>query len=180
MKPDFYATTREPFRQMLREEKEVEWTLFNPGWLADYFLPWKKTYIRPIPDEFPVDPNGWKGCIRGTGDEMQSWTCGREIGRAVVELCQAEKWVSGKTTSRLAKLPVESHHDIIHQETVTYVAGEWATFNAAIRVMESHYGDLPNSNSRTVPLLTICCRPATANHPEVGGGNPALAREPYE
>ena len=104
MKPDFYATTREPFRQMLREQSEVEWTLFNPGWLADYFLPQKKTYISPIPDKFPVDPNGWRGCIRGTGDEMQSWTCGREIGTAVVELCKAEKWVSGDMMDRLASL----------------------------------------------------------------------------
>ena len=165
MKPDYYATSREPFRQMMRQQNEVEWTLFNPGWLADYFLPRKKTYISPIPDKFPVDPNGWRGCIRGTGNEMQSWTCGREIGKAVVELCQAEKWVSGKITSRLAKPPVESHHDVIYQETVTYVAGEWGTFNAAIRVMESHYGDSSTSHSDFVPPLTIYCRPATANYP---------------
>lgn len=94
MKPDYYATTREPFRQMLKEQVEVEWTLFNPGWLADYFLPKQKTYISPIPDKFPVDPNNWKACIRGSGDELQSWTCGRDVGRAVAELCKARKWVS--------------------------------------------------------------------------------------
>ncbi|KAL9130411.1 MAG: hypothetical protein Q9175_007030 [Cornicularia normoerica] len=117
LKPDYYATTREPFRQMLREQTEIEWTLFNPGWLADYFLPKEKTYISPIPDKFPADPNNWRACIRGSGDEPQSWTCGREIGRAVTELCKARRW-----------------------EQVTYVAGEWSTFNAAIKTLESFYG----------------------------------------
>ena len=48
----------------------------------------------PIPDEFPVDVNGWRACVRGTGEEEQSWTCGRDVGKAVVELCRADEWVS--------------------------------------------------------------------------------------
>ncbi|KAL8993177.1 MAG: hypothetical protein Q9169_006549 [Polycauliona sp. 2 TL-2023] len=86
LKPAFYGITREPFRKQLKAQDTVTWTLFNNGWLADYFLPRGKTYMRPIPDEFPVDPNGWKACVRGTGEEVQSWTCGRDVGRAVVEL----------------------------------------------------------------------------------------------
>lgn len=39
-----------------------------------------------IPDEFPVDPNGWRVCVRGTGDEPQGFTSARDIGKAVVEL----------------------------------------------------------------------------------------------
>jgi swainsonine biosynthesis oxidoreductase SwnR len=91
--PSFYAISREPFRRILRESNGVEWTLFNGGWLMDYFLPREKTYMPPIPEEFPVDPNNWRACIRGTGDEMQVWTCAREIGKAVVELLAAAKWV---------------------------------------------------------------------------------------
>ncbi len=91
--PRFYAAKRDPFRQVLRESKGVEWTLFNCGWLMDYFLPSEKTYMPPIPDEFPVDPNNWRYRVRGTGDELQSWTCAREIGRAVVELLAAPEWV---------------------------------------------------------------------------------------
>lgn len=94
LKPNFYASTREPFRQMLRAQTEVEWTLINIGWLADYFLPKEKTYMRPIPDKFPVDPNSWQALVRGTGDEGQSWSCGRDVGKAVVELCSADAWVS--------------------------------------------------------------------------------------
>ena len=92
-KPDFYASSRGPFRQMLRSQKEVEWTLFNVGWIADYLLSEEKTYISPLPGKFPIDQESWSACIRGTGDEPQSWTCGREIGRAVVELCKASSWV---------------------------------------------------------------------------------------
>ena len=95
LKPDFYGTTREPFRQILKKSSGIEWTLFNQGWFMDYFLPQEKTYIKPAPDDFPVDPNNWRACIRGTGDEPQSWTCAREVGKAVVELLAASEWVSG-------------------------------------------------------------------------------------
>jgi len=74
----------------LKEQKEVEWTLFNSGWLADYFLPSRKTHMSPVPLEFPMDPNGWQARVRGTGDEVQSWTCARDVGRAVVELIKAD------------------------------------------------------------------------------------------
>lgn len=69
----------------------------------DYFLPKAKTYMPPIPDEFPVDPNNWRACIRGTGDENQSWTCAREIGKAVVELLAAPEWVCGKGSDLLSE-----------------------------------------------------------------------------
>lgn len=58
----------------------------NNGWLMDYFLPKGKTWMPAIPDEFPVDPNGWRVCVRGTGDEPQGFTSARDIGKAVVEL----------------------------------------------------------------------------------------------
>lgn len=105
LKPDYYATTREPFRQILKAQHEIEWTLFNVGWLADYFLPPSKTYMTPVPDKFPIDPAGWRACIRGTGDEVQSWLCGRDVGRAVMELCKADEWVS-KAIDSLAKINV--------------------------------------------------------------------------
>jgi hypothetical protein len=91
--PTFYGATREPFRKILKDSSGVQWTLFNGGWLMDYYLPQEKTYMPPIPDEFPVDPNNWRACIRGNGDEMQAWTCAREIGKAVVELLAAAEWV---------------------------------------------------------------------------------------
>ena len=64
------------------------------GWLADYFMPDGKSHMRSIPDKFPIDVERWEAVLRGTGEEMQCWTVGRDVGRAVVELCRAEKWVS--------------------------------------------------------------------------------------
>ena len=59
----------------------------------DYFLTAEKTYLKPIPEEFPVDPNGWKVCVRGTGEEMQTFTMARDVAKAVVELLEADEWV---------------------------------------------------------------------------------------
>ena len=140
---------------MLKEQEEVEWTLFNIGWLADYFVPKEYTYMKPVPLEFPVDANGWRANVRGTGDEEQSWTCARDVARAVVELCKADTWVSG--LKRLLPICIKSYTETlwllrdsnflstlclpILQESHTYVAGEWNTFNAAIKTMELFYGN---------------------------------------
>ena len=100
MLPSFYGSSRQPFRQILRESQGVEWTLVNNGWLMDYFLPKDRTYMPAIPDEFPVDPNGFRALIRGTGDEMQSWTCARDVAKAIVELLRAPAWVTERSESR--------------------------------------------------------------------------------
>ena len=94
MHPRPYGTTRAPFRKVLEKSVGIEWTLFNNGWFMDYFVPKDKTYMRPVPTEFPVDPNAWKVCIKGTGDEPQSWTCCRDVGKALVQLLHAPEWVS--------------------------------------------------------------------------------------
>lgn len=59
----------------------------------DYFLTQDKTYIPSVPDEFPIDPNNWKACIRGTGDQLQSFTCARDIAKALIMLLSAPEWV---------------------------------------------------------------------------------------
>ncbi|KAL9130664.1 MAG: hypothetical protein Q9217_001191 [Psora testacea] len=118
LKPNYYATTREPFRQTLKQQQEIEWTLFNPGWLADYFLPVGKSYMKPIPQEFPVDPEGWSACVRGTGEEVQSWTMGRDVGKAVVELCKAENWaeIQHVLETRAADDPISAESELAQVE----------------------------------------------------------------
>ena len=77
-------------------------------------------------------------CIRD-----RSWTCARDIGKAVVELCKAEHWVSDTcvngsgTIEASERGPADSG-----QEEVTYVSAEWGTFNTAITTMEAFYGML--------------------------------------
>lgn len=91
--PSFYKTSRVPFREILRQQNDVEWTIFNNGWLMDYFLTEDKTYMPSIPGEFPIDPNNWKACIRGTGDQLQSFTSARDIAKALIMLLSASEWV---------------------------------------------------------------------------------------
>jgi len=92
--PSFFRTSRVPFRKILEQEKDVEWTIFNNGWLMDYFLTEDKTYMPPIPNEFPIDPNNWKACIRGTGNQVQSFTSAQDIAKALIMLLSAPEWVS--------------------------------------------------------------------------------------
>ncbi|RFU34403.1 hypothetical protein B7463_g1944, partial [Scytalidium lignicola] len=115
--PSFFKTSRVPFRKILEREKEIEWTIFNNGWLMDYFLTEDKTYMPSIPNEFPIDPNGWKACIRGTGDQVQSFTSARDVAKALIMLLSASKW-----------------------ERTTYVTGQWSTFNEMVSIMERFYG----------------------------------------
>jgi hypothetical protein len=68
-------------------------TLFNNGWFMDYFVPEEKSYMRYIPEEFPINLRDWHHCIRGTGDEPQGWTCGHDVAEAIAELSAADEWV---------------------------------------------------------------------------------------
>ena len=49
--------------------------------------------MKPVPGMFPVDLEGWSTLFRGSGEEVQSWTCGKDVGRGVVALCGADEWV---------------------------------------------------------------------------------------
>lgn len=91
--PSFFKTSRVPFRKILQQQHDVEWTIFNNGWLMEYFLTEDKSYMPSIPDEFPFDPNNWKACIRGTGDQLQSFTSARDIAKALIMLLGALEWV---------------------------------------------------------------------------------------
>ncbi|MCJ1281405.1 hypothetical protein MMC26_000724 [Xylographa opegraphella] len=145
--PAEYAISREPFRKTLKETKGVEWTLFNFGWLADYFLPQSKTYIPAEPETFPIDPNNWRACTRGTGDEPQSWTCARQVGKAVVELLAASHW-----------------------DPVTYVVGEWSTFNKAVEIMESFHGRPLKKSYRSVKKIEDSITACIHNEDTIGLG----------
>jgi hypothetical protein len=94
--PRAYGKSRAPFRAILQQSHGVEWTLFNHGWFMDYFVPQDKSYMKCTPGEFPFDLKLWTYCVKGTGDEPQSWTCGRDVAKAVTELLTAREWVSGQ------------------------------------------------------------------------------------
>ena len=91
--PKFYAESRDPFRRILQETVGIEWTLFNCGWLMDYLLPQHLTRMPAEPDTFPINLDAWRACIRGSGDEPQSWTWTKDVATAVGELLAAPSWV---------------------------------------------------------------------------------------
>ncbi|KAI9373909.1 major facilitator superfamily domain-containing protein [Aspergillus egyptiacus] len=89
--PSSYGKTRAPFRKILQTaaattSPKLKWTLFNLGWFMDYFVSEEKSYMKYLEGEFPIDLPSWTYCVRGTGEEPQSWTCGRDVAKAVAEL----------------------------------------------------------------------------------------------
>ncbi|RCI17266.1 hypothetical protein L249_3158 [Ophiocordyceps polyrhachis-furcata BCC 54312] len=142
--PSYYVQSRVPFRTVLEKEQEVEWTIFNNGWLMDYCLTADKSYMPAIPNEFPIDPNGWKACIRGSGDQLQSFTSCRDVAKALIMLLEAPQW-----------------------EPTTYITGQWSTFNEMVRRMEKFHGRRMNKTYRSeedIRLDTLL--PPTAENSE--------------
>ncbi|KAK5624635.1 hypothetical protein RRF57_000351 [Xylaria bambusicola] len=89
--PGFYYAPHEPIREMLRNQTDVEWTLVCLGWLADYFLPTKNRYIKDISGFHPINWEGNKIVIPGTGNEPVDFTWARDVARALTSLVAAPK-----------------------------------------------------------------------------------------
>lgn len=85
--------TRVVLREMLRGAEGVRSTLVNHGWCMEYFLAEGCSRRKALDGEFPVDVPRWSYVVRGTGDEVQAWTCGRDVARAVRELLFVDDWV---------------------------------------------------------------------------------------
>jgi len=115
--PRFYEPTHAAFRQVLRNQKQIEWTLVNPGWFADYFAPSDKSYLKPIRPVWPMDTEKATVTILGTGDEPIGWTAARDVAKALVRLIEVPRW--------------DEH---------TYVVGEIGTWNKATEILEKFTG----------------------------------------
>lgn len=102
--PTFYYANHEPVRQALRQQKEVMWTLFNLGWLVDYFIPAKMRYIKDIGEFHPVRLDDKTMVIPGTGEELIAFTSVRDGAKAISKLFEHDSWeeiiyVCGETTT---------------------------------------------------------------------------------
>ncbi|KAL4936813.1 hypothetical protein BDV06DRAFT_216375 [Aspergillus oleicola] len=101
--PRPYGETRGPLREILYKipREKLTWTLFNFGWFMDYFLPEEKSYMKYLPGEFPIDPVTGTYCVRGTGEELQSWTCRpfKRVHRSLEQIAASvEDYKSGVQT----------------------------------------------------------------------------------
>ncbi|CAG8320431.1 unnamed protein product [Penicillium salamii] len=117
--PKFYYANHEPVRQALRAQKGVMWTLFNMGWLSDYFVPTGSRYIRDLGDFHPFKLKTGVMNIPGTGEELVSFTAVRDTARAIAHLIDQDHW-----------------------EASTFVCGQTTTWNAVAKLLAQHGKDL--------------------------------------
>ncbi|KAL4886190.1 hypothetical protein BJY04DRAFT_213723 [Aspergillus karnatakaensis] len=87
--PAFYWDTREPIRQILRQQTSLEWTIVSNGWIIDYIIPSKNRYMKDIGDAFFVNLAKSRMLIPGTGKEAVDVISARELARGLVMLLQA-------------------------------------------------------------------------------------------
>ena len=151
--PSFYANTREPFRKMLGQSSGVEWTLFNCGWLMELFLPSSKSYLPDVAEEFPIDPNGWRACIRGTGDEPVSWTSARELAKALVELLAAPQWVSISAHQASSDSKFPTFRKLMHVFFVTGISNLFCRRMEYIQQGQKHHGESLWCDESFLPTL---------------------------
>jgi nucleoside-diphosphate-sugar epimerase len=110
--PAFYYANHQPVRDALRAQSDVMWTLFNLGWLSDYFIPRNMRYIKDIGEYHPMDLQKNTISIPGTGKDCIAFTSARDAAKAIVKLFDYEKW-----------------------DEITYVCGEMATWNCIAEIM---------------------------------------------
>lgn len=116
--PGFYYGTHEPIREVLRDQKDLEWTLVCIGWLADYFVPAGNRYIKDIDEFHPVDRTNGKIVIPGTGDEPVDFTWARDVARGLASLVNASpgSW-----------------------ESYTFMSGERSCWNDVVKLVQQNY-----------------------------------------
>lgn len=121
--PGYYYAPHEPIREMLRNQKEIEWTLLCMGWFADYFVPAKNRNLKDIGPYHPFDWAAKKVLIAGTGNEPVDMTWARDVMKGL---------------DALFKAPPGSW------EPYTWMSGEHTTWNEATGKVQQRYGlDFP-------------------------------------
>jgi swainsonine biosynthesis oxidoreductase SwnR len=102
--PAFYYRTREPVRQFLRQQVDLEWTLVCVGWLADYIAPSQNRYLSDMGEAFPINHTTRKITIPGTGDNAFDMIWARDMAKGIAALIAAPQWpeyvyMSGQRTT---------------------------------------------------------------------------------
>lgn len=141
--PAFYAANHQPVREALREQSDVEWTLVNPGWLANYLVPSKYRYLRDIGDCHPVDFVKQTMIIPGTGDEPITCTAARDMCKAIAMLYGLREWPS-----------------------ITYLSGQATSWNEVKNILQEH-GHKLNVTYRSVDSLETAVRESGSEEDDI-------------
>jgi hypothetical protein len=116
--PGFYYGLHEPIREMLRSQKDLEWTLVCIGWLTDYFVPVENRHIKDIGEFHPVNWGEDRIVIPGTGNEPVDFTWARDVVRGLASLVKAPpgSW-----------------------ESYTFMSGERSCWNDTVKLIQQKY-----------------------------------------
>lgn len=90
--PGHYYASREPIRELLRSQTNLEWTLVCPGWFTDYFVPGKNRHLKDIGDYHPIiwsNDDDKMIIIPGTGNEPIDFIWVRDVVSALASLINA-------------------------------------------------------------------------------------------
>jgi nucleoside-diphosphate-sugar epimerase len=159
--PLFYYQTREPIRQALRQQTDIEWTLVSVGWLVDYIVPQDNRYLADAGEAFPVDITAKKIAIPGTGNDLVDVTAARDLATALALLVNAPSWepyiyISGEKTTwnKLAELVQQRYHDVTDVQHIGLgqILQTIQTSADEIEVLIAHY-------KLVVPLQTASLPP---------------------
>jgi nucleoside-diphosphate-sugar epimerase len=158
--PAFYVANHQPIREALARQDDVEWTLVNPGWLADYVVPSKYRYIRDIGECHPVDFTNNTMVIPGTGDEPITCTAVRDMAAAIAALFASPRgwprvtYLSGQATSwnEVKMLLQEDGHkfDVIYR-SVASLEAVVAESTSEDDVLVAEFGLWSTSGATRVP-----------------------------
>uniref|UniRef100_K3WCH4 NmrA-like domain-containing protein n=1 Tax=Globisporangium ultimum (strain ATCC 200006 / CBS 805.95 / DAOM BR144) TaxID=431595 RepID=K3WCH4_GLOUD len=94
-------------KDALKAQDELEWTVISVGWVMDYVVPSSNRYHSDIGPLFALDLPTKTMTIPGSGNEVFSITCARDVTKAVAELLNSpNKWrhytyVQGEETTWL-------------------------------------------------------------------------------
>ncbi|KAL3465924.1 hypothetical protein BJX64DRAFT_284858 [Aspergillus heterothallicus] len=93
LEPRYMHSTREPIRQALRAQNEIEWTLVLVGWFAEYLLPVGHggRFFGELSVGWPVDFAGRVFVLYGEGERGVTVTSARDAVAAVVGLLEGER-----------------------------------------------------------------------------------------
>ena len=117
--PGFYFRTREPIRQKLRGQAELQWTIVCVGWLADYVAPARNRYLSDIGAAFPLDLAAGTMTIPGDGDNVLDVTWCRDVATGLGALLKCPEW-----------------------EPYTYMSGQQVSWNSLAGIVAARGSEL--------------------------------------
>jgi hypothetical protein len=104
--PMFNTDSREPIREALKRQNEIQYTFVCNGWFMDYIVPVAQRYISEIGEGWPMNHEQKVFMLYGDGHSFLSLTSCRDLAKAIAILLDHSTWeeythISGHTLTYL-------------------------------------------------------------------------------